>query len=57
VVGQIGVLGIPVMKPVELVFKSVSETVHNQRLKMAGKIARDKNGKNGCANNHHVQVS
>ena len=28
VVGQTGVLGIPVMRPVELVIKSVSETAH-----------------------------
>ena len=57
VVGQIGVLGIPVMRPVELVFKSVSETAHNQHLKMAGKIAREKSSKSSCANYHHVQVS
>lgn len=52
VVGQIGVLGIPVMRPVELVFKSVSETAHNQLLKMAGNIARERGSKNSCANYH-----
>ena len=41
VVGRIGVFGVPVIKPVEPVFKSVSETAHNQHLKMAGKIARE----------------
>ena len=57
VVGQIGVLGIPVMRPVELVFKSVSETAHNQLLKMAGNIARERGSKNSCANYHPAPVS
>jgi len=45
VVGQIGVLGIPVMRPVELVFKSVSETVLNQHLERVGKIAKVKSSR------------
>lgn len=57
VVGQTGVLGIPVMRPVGLVFKSVSETARNQHLKMAGKIAREKRNKTSCANYHPVPVS
>ena len=57
VVGQTGVFGIPVMRPVGLVFKSVSETARNQHLKMAGKIAREKRNKTSCANYHPVPVS
>ena len=56
-VGQIGVLGIPVMRLVELLFKSGSETARNQHLKMAGNIARERGSKNSCANYHHVPVS
>ena len=56
VVGQIGVLGIPVMRPAEQVFKNVSETAHNQHLKMAGKTAREKPSKNSCANYHPALV-
>jgi len=52
VVGQTGVLGIPVMRPVELVIKSVSETAHNQHLNMTGKIAWEKHSRNSCANCH-----
>ena len=57
VVGQIGVLGIPVMRLVELVFKSVYETARNQHLKMAGIIARERGSKNSCANYHPAPVS
>lgn len=57
VVGQTGVLGIPVMRPVELVIKSDSETAHNQHLKMAGKIAWEKHSRNSCANCHPALVS
>lgn len=57
VVGQTGVLGIPVMRPVELVIKSVSETAHNQHLNMAGKIAWEKHSRNSCANCHPALVS
>ena len=57
VVGQIGVLGIPVMRLVGLVFKSVSETARNQHLRVAAKIARERGSKNSCANYHPVPVS
>lgn len=57
VVGQIGVLGIPVMRPVELVSKSVFETAHSQHLKMAGNFARERGSKDSCVNYHPAPVS
>ena len=39
-VGQLGVVGLLVVDPVELVLRNVLDAVHNQRLNMAGNRAQ-----------------
>ena len=56
VVGLVGVDGIPVVKPVELVIKNVLEAARARRQVMAGKPAQEQRGKARSAIRIRVQV-
>lgn len=55
VVGQVGVDGTLVVNPVELGPKNAREAVRDHLPVMAGKLVREKQGKNSCAINSPVQ--
>jgi len=56
VVGQVGVHGIPVINPVEPVFKSVLGVVRAPRLVLAGNHAKEQRGKITSVIRMRVQV-
>ena len=56
-VGQVGVVGLLVIKSVEPVLKNVLEVVRTQRRVMAGNLAQEQHGKNNCATSSLVQVN
>ncbi len=56
VVGQVGVVGLHAVNPVQLVFKNVSETVRVDLHVTAGNIALEMRGKTKRATNNNVLV-